>query len=162
MRAAIGVGSNRGDRAAAIACGRMALMADGLVRVVAAAPLITTAPVGGPRGQEPYANGAWIVETGLGPHGLLLRLLAAETAAGRVRTVRDGPRTLDLDLLLIDDGRTVATPVLTVPHPRLHLRAFALVPLAAIAGGWRHPLGRVDALAAAVLAATTPPGSRQA
>jgi len=67
-------------------------------------------------------------------------LQAVESALGRVRTVRDGARTIDLDLLLSDDALVVATPALVLPHPRLHLRRFVLTPLAEIAREWRHPL----------------------
>ncbi len=145
-RYAIGVGANRGDRMATIARARTLLEADDLVRVVAVAPWISSAPVGGPVGQEPFCNGAWLVTTGLGPHQLLHRLQAIETACGRIRTVRWGPRTLDLDLLLRDDGLIVDTPVLTLPHPLLHRRRFVVEPLAAIASAWRHPvLGRTVA-----------------
>jgi 2-amino-4-hydroxy-6-hydroxymethyldihydropteridine diphosphokinase len=138
MRYAIGVGANRGQRAVTIAAAE-ALLDDGIVLEVRA-PLIETAPIGGPSGQEPFLNGAWIVTTALGPHQLLHRLQRIETALGRTRAVRWGPRTLDLDLLLREDGLIVATPVLILPHPLLAERRFVLEPLAQIAGGWRHPL----------------------
>lgn len=138
MRYAIGVGANRGERAATIAAAE-GLLGDGIV-LEARAALIETAPIGGPSGQEPFLNGAWIVATDLGPHQLLHRLQAIETALGRTRAVRWGPRTLDLDLLLREDGLVVATPVLILPHPLLVQRPFVLEPLARIAGGWRHPL----------------------
>lgn len=137
MRYAIGLGGNLGDVPASAARARALLAGDG-VTVEAEAPWITTDPVGGPP-QPPFRNSAWIVATGLGPHGLLACLQRAEAACGRIREVRWGPRTLDLDLLLAEDGATAASPVLTLPHPRLHERAFVLVPLAAIAPGWRHP-----------------------
>lgn len=140
MRYAVGVGSNRGDRAATIAAAAAMLQEDGLVRVVAAAPLIATAPVGGPPGQGAFLNGAWIVETDLGPHQLLHRLQTVEAALGRTRAVHWGPRTIDLDLLLAEDARVVRSAVLTLPHPRLHERAFVLAPLAALVPDWRHPL----------------------
>lgn len=137
MRYAIGIGGNLGDVAAAAARARCLLAADDIA-VEAEGPWLTTAPVGGPP-QPPFRNSAWIVATAYGPHGLLACLQRAESACGRVREVRWGPRTLDLDLLLAEDGSQVDTPVLALPHPRLHERAFVLEPLAAIAGRWSHP-----------------------
>lgn len=73
------------------------------------------------------------------PSALLAALHGIEAAAGRVRPFRNAPRTLDLDLLAIDDWvRPKPDPVL--PHPRLHLRRFVLQPLAEVAPGWRHPV----------------------
>jgi 2-amino-4-hydroxy-6-hydroxymethyldihydropteridine diphosphokinase len=135
MRFAIGLGGNLGDVPAMAARARALLATDG-VTVEAEAPWLTTAPVGGPP-QPPFRNSAWIVATAYGPHGLLACLQRAESACGRVREVHWGPRTLDLDLLLAEDGTAVASPVLTLPHPRLHERAFVLDPLAAIAPDWR-------------------------
>lgn len=141
MRYAVGLGGNLGDVAATAARAR-GLLADDGVLVAAEAPWISTAPVGGPP-QPPYCNSAWIVTTAYGPHSLLDALRRAEAACGRVREVRWGPRTLDLDLLLAEDGTVVDSPVLILPHPRLHERAFVLEPLAAIAPDWVHPtLGR--------------------
>ena len=164
---AVSVGSNLGDRAAIIAGAAAALDASGLARVVAQAPLILTDPVGGPV-QPPYLNGAWLVASGLGPHQFLELLRRIEDDFARVRTLRWGPRTLDLDLLLREDGLVVDTPVLTVPHPRLHERRFVLEPLAEVAADWRHPLLGVTIaellrdLAKAQVAVIMPPGSRQA
>ncbi len=138
-RYAIGIGANLGDPAATFAAAAARLEADGLARVIARSALVRTAPVGGPA-QPPFINGAWLVASGLGPHQLLHLLQGIETALGRGRAVRWGPRLLDLDLLLRDDGLVVDSPVLTVPHPRLHERAFVLAPLAEVAGDWRHPL----------------------
>jgi 2-amino-4-hydroxy-6-hydroxymethyldihydropteridine diphosphokinase len=136
---AIGVGSNRGDRIAIIEAAAELVNASGVARVGVSAPLVDSAPVGGPGGQGGFKNGAWIVETGLGPHQLLALLQRVETALGRTREVRWGARTLDLDILLRDDGLVVSSPVLAVPHPRLHERAFVLQPLVMIAGDWLHP-----------------------
>lgn len=137
VRFALGIGGNLGDVAITAERAAAFLVAEG-VRRTAAAPWIRTDPVGGPA-QPPFLNSAWLVETGLGPHGLLIALQRAEAACGRCREVRWGPRTLDLDLLLAEDGSLVASPVLTLPHPRLAERAFVLTPLAAIAGDWVHP-----------------------
>ncbi len=148
-RYAIGVGSNLGDRAGTIAHAARLLVADGMVRVVAVSALHETAPVGGPQ-QPAFLNAAWVVATALGPHQLLYRLQAVESACGRTRTVHWGPRTLDLDLLLRADGLALATPALVLPHPRLAERAFVLRPLTEIAADWPVPgLGTVATLAAA-------------
>lgn len=140
MKYAIGVGSNRGDREAIISQAA-ALVNDGL-RLIATAPLFSTQAVGGPAGQGAYVNTAWVIESDLGPHQVLHRLQAIETALGRFRTIHWGSRTLDLDLLLRDDGLVMKTPVLTIPHPLMHLRAFVVAPLSHLAGSWRHPLLR--------------------
>ncbi len=137
---AIGVGSNLGDRAAQHERAAQLLIADGMVALFARSRLHETIAIGGPAGQPPFLNAAWVVASDLGPHQLLHRLQGIETALGRVRTVVDGPRPIDLDLLLRDDGLIMTTAVLALPHPRLHRRAFVLEPLAEIAGHWRHPL----------------------
>ena len=107
MRYAIGVGSNIGNRQANIAAAAD-LLTDGIA-LIASSTLHETAPIGGPEGQGLFCNAVWIVATDLGPHQLLHRLQRIETALGRVRTVRWGPRTLDLDLLLRADGLLVGT-----------------------------------------------------
>ncbi len=140
MRYAVAVGSNLGDRAALIADAAVRLAADGLVAVERRSRLHSTAPVGGPTGQGDYLNGAWVVATGLGPHQLLHRLQAVESALGRVRCVPWGPRTIDLDLVLAEAPMVVRSGALTLPHPRLAERRFVLAPLAEIAAVWRHPL----------------------
>ncbi|MBA3709744.1 MAG: 2-amino-4-hydroxy-6-hydroxymethyldihydropteridine diphosphokinase [Planctomycetes bacterium] len=145
---AIGVGSNLGDRSRLIAQARGLIEGDHQCRVVGASALIESIPVGGPGGQGAYLNGVWLVASGLGPHQLLHRLQAVETALGRTRGVRNAARTIDLDLLMRSDGLVVASPVLTVPHPRLHLRPFVLGPLAEVAPDWRHPLGATIAVLA--------------
>ncbi len=139
FRYAVAVGANRGDRAANIRRAAAAVQGDGMMRIVAQARPVATAPVGGPAGQGEFLNGAWIVATALGPHQVLHRLQAAESAGGRARTVRWGPRTIDLDLILRADGLRVASGVLELPHPRFAAREFVLAPLAEIAGDWRDP-----------------------
>jgi len=114
-------------------------------RVTAVAGLYRTAPVGGPvnpdgtPAQPDFINGALEVETTLSPEALMDALLAIELEHGRVREVVDGPRTLDLDIILWE-GRVLDTPKVVLPHPRMHERGFVLVPLAEIAGGALHPL----------------------
>ncbi len=140
VRAAIAIGSNLGDRAAHVERALEELRALPRTRVRAVSAWIETSPVGGPRGQDPYWNGAAIVDTELGPRELLEHLLAIEARAGRVRVagVRDGPRTLDLDLVVHGDS-IVDEPGLTLPHPRAEERAFVLEPLAEIAPDLRFP-----------------------
>jgi len=118
----VGVGSNLGDREATI---RAAISA--LSGVVAVSELRETEPVGVTE-QPAFLNGAVALETELSPRQLLAALLAIERELGRERRERWGPRTIDLDLLLYG-GETVDEPGLTVPHPRLHERRFALEPL---------------------------------
>ena len=118
----IGLGSNLGDREATIEAAIAALPG-----VVAVSRLRETAPVG-VLDQPPFLNGAAVIETTLSPRELLEQLLAIERELGRERRERWGPRTIDLDLLLYGDA-VVDEPGLTVPHPRLHERRFALEPL---------------------------------
>lgn len=147
MIAYLGLGSNLGDRRSNLAAGLRALAELGPMQV---SPLYETAPVGGPAGQPPYLNLVARLETGLTPHQLLDEAMAIERAAHRERTVRHGPRTLDVDVLLLRDeggGEIVLDePDLVVPHPRMTERAFVLAPLedldpAAVPAGWRRELG---------------------
>jgi 2-amino-4-hydroxy-6-hydroxymethyldihydropteridine diphosphokinase len=107
------------------------------MRVVAVSRVRETAPQGGPP-QGPYLNAAVVVETDLPPLDLLEVARALEARAGRVRGPRNGPRTLDVDLLLYGD-RAVESEGLVVPHPRLRERRFVLEPLAEIAPRWVVP-----------------------
>jgi 2-amino-4-hydroxy-6-hydroxymethyldihydropteridine diphosphokinase len=126
------MGSNLGNRKAQLDAAVAALAeAPGIV-LQAVSRYHETAPVGGPGGQGDYLNAAAAVETTLEPLELLHVLQEIEHRAGRVRTVRWGPRTLDLDLLLFGD-RVIATAELQVPHPRMAERLFVLAPLAEIA-----------------------------
>ncbi len=131
-RALIGLGSNLGDRRATLEGAIAALGATPGVRVRRVSSFHQTDPVGGPPGQPAYLNAAAVLETTLDPFELLHVLRTIEARFGRVRTVRWGERTLDLDLLLFDD-RIIRTPALIVPHPRLAERRFVLEPLAEIA-----------------------------
>ncbi len=121
-RAYVGVGANLGDREATI---RAAI--DALPGIVGVSELRETDPVG-VVDQPAFLNGAVALETELSPRELLDALLAVERDLGRERRERWGPRTIDLDLLLYGD-ETIDEPGLTVPHPRLHERRFALEPL---------------------------------
>jgi 2-amino-4-hydroxy-6-hydroxymethyldihydropteridine diphosphokinase len=127
-RAYVGVGSNLGDRRATIEAAVAALPG-----VVAVSELRETEPVG-VVDQPAFLNGAVALETELPPRELLELLLEVERSLGRERRERWGPRTIDLDLLLYGD-ETVDEPGLTVPHPHLHERRFALEPLAELDPG---------------------------
>lgn len=91
-----------------------------------------TEPVGGPEGQGPYLNLVVALSTGRSPRQLLELAAGLEDDAGRVRTVRFGPRTLDVDVLWVE-GVSVDEPDLTVPHPRMWERRFVLAPLSELA-----------------------------
>jgi len=125
----VGLGANLGDREATIRAALAALNAEDGIDVVAVSTLRETEPVGvGP--QPPFLNGAAELTTTLSARELLDRLFATEQRFGRTRVPGEhGPRTLDLDLLLYGDEQ-IDEPGLTVPHPRLHERAFVLEPLA--------------------------------
>ena len=100
-------------------------------RLVARSRWHETEPVGGPPGQGPYLNGVVLLDTELEPRALLAELQQLEQRAGRVRTEKDGPRSLDLDLLLFGE-RQIDSPELRVPHPRLEERRFVLAPLSEV------------------------------
>jgi 2-amino-4-hydroxy-6-hydroxymethyldihydropteridine diphosphokinase len=139
-RAYVGVGANLGDRRATIEAAVAALPG-----VVAVSELRETAPVG-VVDQPAFLNGAVALETELSPRELLETLLEVERSLGRQRGERWGPRTIDLDLLLYGE-ETLDEPGLTVPHPRLHERRFALEPLAELDPGLVVPgRGRVREL----------------
>ncbi len=137
VEAAIGLGSNLGDRAAHLRAAVAGIAELGELRAVSS--LYETAPVGGPE-QGAYLNAVVVIATELEPRALLDRLLRLEAAAGRERRVRWGPRPLDCDVLLYDD-RVVDEPGLRVPHPRLTERRFVLDPLLDVRPGARLPDG---------------------
>jgi 3-oxoacyl-[acyl-carrier protein] reductase len=134
----LALGSNVGDRRAHLEQAVAALGSIGAIRRTSG--WIETEPVGGPPGQPRYLNGAVELATELEPRALLDAMLAIEARLGRVRTIKDGPRTLDLDLLLYDGAILEDRPTLLVPHPRMQDRAFVLEPLAEIAPGATHPV----------------------
>jgi 2-amino-4-hydroxy-6-hydroxymethyldihydropteridine diphosphokinase len=134
-RAFLALGSNLGDRPAEL---RRAVAA--MTELTAASAVYETDPVGGPAGQGPYLNMVVQLDTERSPQQLLETCRHLEAVAGRVRDVHWGPRTLDVDVLWVDDV-TVDEPDLQVPHPRLRERPFVLAPLAELApdivpAGW--------------------------
>jgi 2-amino-4-hydroxy-6-hydroxymethyldihydropteridine diphosphokinase len=141
-RAYVGVGANLGEREQTLRRAVELLDAEAGIEVVAVSSFRETDPVGY-LDQPAFLNGACAVETELGPRELLDRLLAVERALGRERGTgpRWGPRTIDLDLLLYGH-ETVDEPGLTVPHPRLTERPFALEPLVELDPGLTLPDGR--------------------
>jgi len=134
-RAAIGLGGNLGDVAQAFADALASMHARNDCAVVARSSVWRTPPWG-KTDQPDFLNMCALVDTTLAPHALLDVCLALETAAGRVRFERWGPRVLDIDLLAYGD-LSLADERLVVPHPRMFERAFVLAPLAEIAPGLR-------------------------
>lgn len=171
LRVHLGLGTNLGDRWGhlARALERLRPIDDELV----VSPVYETAPVGGPAGQEPYLNCVVRLQTGLDPGEVLGLAKSLEAAAGREREIRWGPRTLDVDVLLLEAGSDpvtatgstaiggrvwtlveVATDELQVPHPRLGDRVFVLAPLEDVSPElverqWRERLGGAEAVGAA-------------
>jgi len=137
VRAYLGLGTNLGDRQAAIREALEALVCAG-ARVTRLSPLYETEPWGF-LDQPRFINAACEIDTSMGPLALLHLCKCLERVAGRVATVRNGPRPLDLDILMYGDIR-IRAPQLTVPHPGMLSRATVLVPLADIAAHVRHPL----------------------
>jgi len=123
----LSMGSNLGDRLELLRSGVKGLAATPGVRVVKLSSIYETTPVG-VTGQPDYLNLVAAIETELTPYELLRTCLAIEKENGRERSVRWGPRTLDLDILLYDDVH-METDDLVIPHPRMKERAFVLVPL---------------------------------
>lgn len=137
--AIIGMGSNQGDREATLDEAVAIIKAEPHFHLWTVSKYYETVPVGGPPGQAPFLNAALLAEPTLDPLTLLERLHAIEARLGRVRDERWGARTLDLDLLL--HGQEIRrTPQITLPHPRLPFRRFALVPTVEIAPWMLDPL----------------------
>ena len=131
----LGLGSNLGDRAATLRAAIDTLA--GLGRVVRLSRIYETAPLY-VLDQPAFLNMAACLDGPLPPPDLLARLKELEESLGRVASRRFGPRLIDLDILLYDD-QVVNSPLLTIPHPRLTERRFALAPLADIAAAFVHP-----------------------
>jgi 2-amino-4-hydroxy-6-hydroxymethyldihydropteridine diphosphokinase len=157
MRAYVGVGTNLGDRWAHLALAARALAAAPRVSLLRASRVLDTAPLGPP--QPRFLNAALELETGLTPPQLLALLQAVEGEALRRPSVRWGPRSLDLDLLLVG-ALVVSAPRLTLPHPGIASRRFVLQPLAELCPDLAVPgTGRT---VAALLAAAPPWDGRDA
>lgn len=141
-QAYIAVGANLGDRIKGCRQGVELLCEAGDIMVINHSRYYYSAPMGY-TDQPWFVNAVFQAVTEFAPHELLTRLKAAEAAAGRVQGgIRFGPRVLDLDLIFYDDS-VIDAPELTVPHPRMHQRAFVLKPLCDIAPKLIHPvLGR--------------------
>ncbi len=127
VRAFLALGSNLGDRRAYLSSAL-----ERIPDIVAVSQLYETDPVGGPPGQGAYLNCVVELRTTRSSRELLAAAQAAEAAAQRVRVQRWGPRTLDVDVLLVGDEE-VDEPDLVIPHPRMWERGFVLVPLADLA-----------------------------
>jgi len=126
-RAYLGIGSNLGDRLAHLRAAVRGLHDARGAAVVDVSPVYETAPVGGPP-QPDYLNAVVALDTALSPRELLEIAQRLEGDAHRVRAERFGPRTLDVDVLLVGEER-LDEPDLVVPHPRMHERGFVLAPL---------------------------------
>jgi 2-amino-4-hydroxy-6-hydroxymethyldihydropteridine diphosphokinase len=137
VRAYIGIGGNLGDPAAqvAFAFDRLAQLPDSML---AGRSSLYRSPAWGPIAQSDFVNAVAALDTALSAPALMQGLLAIEREAGRERTDRWGPRLLDLDLLLYGDA-CIDSEALHVPHPRLHERAFVLLPLAELAPALQVP-----------------------
>jgi 2-amino-4-hydroxy-6-hydroxymethyldihydropteridine diphosphokinase len=126
----IGLGSNLDDPVRQVRQGFEELGGLPGTQLLLHSSLYRTAPLGKPD-QPDFVNAVAVLDTKLAPSELLRQLLALEAGHGRVRAERDGPRTLDLDVLLLGD-QVIHGPGLEVPHPRMHERAFVLLPLAEV------------------------------
>lgn len=136
----LSLGANLGPRARNLARARR-MLEEGGAKILSASSIYETEPVGLP-GQPWFLNQVVEVRSGLAPQALLRLAKSIEAALKRVPTVDKGPRTIDVDILFAG-ARAVESPDLVIPHPRLHLRNFVLVPLAEIAPSLVHPvLGR--------------------
>lgn len=137
-RAFLGFGGNLGSPLKTFRAAHKQLAAHPRVEVLSVSPLYRTPAVGGPPGQPDYLNGALEIATVFTPEELFQLCRALEDSAERTREIHWGPRTLDIDLLFFDD-LILNTPLLQLPHPRLHQRHFVLLPLVDLAPQQRHP-----------------------
>lgn len=135
----LGLGSNLGDSPRLLGEAVAWLGSDTRISVKAVSQFARTTPVGGPAGQDPYANGAAVIETAIFPTELLSTLQECERRFGRRRRTRWAARTLDIDLLLYGD-QAWDLPGLQIPHPRMTFRPFVLKPAVDIAGEMVYPL----------------------
>jgi 2-amino-4-hydroxy-6-hydroxymethyldihydropteridine diphosphokinase len=141
-RAFLGFGGNLGAPLNSFRYARQQLAEHPEIELISTSPLYQTPPVGGPEGQPDYLNAVIEIVTGLSALDLLQLCLQIEMDAGRSRHLHWGPRTLDIDLLLVGD-LIMETPHLTLPHPRLHQRHFVLLPLYDLAPELHHPVLKI-------------------
>ena len=146
METFLGLGSNLGDRLGNLDSAVRALR--GIDPDLSVSPVYESAPLGGPDGQDRYLNCVVRLESRWTAHQLLDLAHRLEASAGRVRTVRNGPRTLDVDVLLVGDLQ-ISEPDLVVPHPRMAERGFVLAPLedldaSLVPENWRARLAETD------------------
>ncbi|MFA5118046.1 MAG: 2-amino-4-hydroxy-6-hydroxymethyldihydropteridine diphosphokinase [Candidatus Omnitrophota bacterium] len=132
IRCYIGIGSNLGDRLYNIQSAVKKVMMLDFTRVRKLSTIITSPPQGGPLGQGPYLNAVLEIDTQLTPYRLLQELQKVESSLGRIRTVKDAPRIIDLDILTYGDV-CMNEEALCIPHPRIPERDFVLIPLREIA-----------------------------
>ena len=138
ITAYIALGSNLGNRAEYINKALAALAESGAVKLARTSRLIETSPLGR-KTQPDYLNATAQIKTSLDAGELFQRLLDIEASLGRARTEKWAPRTIDLDLLLFND-QIINTPMLTVPHPQMHLRSFVLAGLSELNSALVHPV----------------------
>ncbi len=138
VTAYLGLGSNLGDRKANINTALAELVRSGRVRLRRVSSIYETKPVG-IEDQPDFLNAAAEIETELAPKDLLATIREVERRVGRKKTLKWGPRVIDIDILLYGDERRVEEN-LEIPHPEMHKRAFVLTPLAEIAPSVKHPI----------------------
>lgn len=146
VEAFLSLGSNMGDRQGYLELAVQVLR--GVDPDLRVSPVYESAPLGGPEAQGRYLNCVVRLETSLSARQILEVADALEELAGRVRTVRNGPRTLDIDVLLVGDLQ-ISEPDLVVPHPRMSERGFVLAPLedldaSRVPADWRSRLAETD------------------
>lgn len=137
----IGVGSNIGDRIGYVQQAHSLLNYTDGIQVLESSSLYETEPVGY-KDQEWFINAVLKIETTLSPEELLHQCCRVETQLGRVRncdSLKNGPRTLDLDILFYDN-KVINNEILEIPHPRMHQRAYALVPILELDAELVHPV----------------------
>jgi 2-amino-4-hydroxy-6-hydroxymethyldihydropteridine diphosphokinase len=134
----VALGSNLGDRAGTIDAALALMNGTPGLTVTRMSKMYETAAVGGPPGSPPFLNAVAQLDTTLGSHALLHRLLEIERKLGRERRAKWEPRTIDLDIVLFGD-QIISSRDLVIPHPLMHERRFVLEPLAEIAPDAVHP-----------------------
>lgn len=138
-RAFLGFGGNLGQPLTHFRQARGQLAEHQQIKVISSSPIYQTPAIGGPENQPDFLNAVVEVQADMSAQDLLHLCRQIEDDAGRTREIHWGPRTLDIDLLLFAD-LIMDTPLLTLPHPRLHQRHFVLLPLSNIDSNLHHPL----------------------